>query len=386
MANQPTVAIEKWLTDGWKLYKQNRFTFFFASLLAAPLCIPPLFIFFSGPLYAGLCGMAIQSMRGGDPRIRDIFKGFGRYWAAFFLWLIFPVSLILLCAPPIGILFVPLLWATSMLALPLLIDQGQAGGSAFRTAIKTVLTWKNWWRFWLYGLALTFISLMGIFGFLIGLLITLPFAACAQAIAYRDIFKPEEAFRADIAQPWQKYPFKLNAKYSGPISRIRELHDRIFEEIHSANASIKSLLAGSIEDLNSVFAKAADLMSRLQQIENYLLTTTFQKLHAEKAEITMKLGESSNPTVYSHYREALKVIEERIENHERLEDLSAQITAQLTTLRVSLDNAYAKIIRIKTTEISNARFASDDVSHELRNLQIEMDALLSSLDEMVRSA
>ena len=62
--------------------------------------------------------------------------------------------------------------------------------------------------------------------------------------------------------------------------------------------------------------------------------------------------------------------------------LAAKIRAQLTTIRISLDNALAKIIRIKTTDVSNASFESDGVSRELQNLRLEMDVLLDSLNEM----
>jgi hypothetical protein len=144
-------------------------------------------------------------------------------------------------------------------------------------------------------------------------------------------------------------------------------------------------LESSIEHIDSVFAKAANLISRLQQIDDYLQTTDMQKLHDERVEITRKLAEAPNATVYSQYEEALKALEDRIENHEQIEDLAAQTNAQLTTIRVSLDNTHAKIIRIKTAKISNARLESDDVSKELRNLQIEMDALLNSLDEMAQA-
>ncbi|MCZ6681505.1 MAG: hypothetical protein O7E52_30180, partial [Candidatus Poribacteria bacterium] len=378
MPNQPVVTIEKWFTDGWKLYKKNPFTFFFASVLAALICIPPLFIFFAPPLYAGLYYMALKSMRREDPRIRDIFKGFGRYWGAFFLWLIFALSIFLLAATGVGILFVPLVWAVSMLAFPLLIDEEQTFGAAFGAAFKTVFrfTWKDWWgslknwgRFWLYGLTLTLISFLGIVGCFIGIFITLPLTVCVQVIAYREIFKPEEAFQLETAEPWQRSPFKLKTKYIGPISRVRELRDRIFEAIESANENVRTLMESSIEHIDSVFAKAANLIYRLQQIDDYLQTTDLQKLHAEKTDITRKLAEAPNTAVYSQYSEALATLEERIENHERIEELAAQINAQLTTIRVSLDNTYAKIIRIKTAEISNARFASDDVSKELRNLQ-----------------
>ena len=386
MASQPIVTTEQWFTEGWKLYKRHPVTFFFASLLGALICIPPAFLFFAAPLYAGLYYMALKSMRGEKPRIRDIFKGFHRYWGALFLWWLFLIAFIALCTTAVGILVTPLLWAISMLAFPLLIDERKGVGAAFGAAFKVVFTWKNCARFWLYGLIVPLVSLLGVLGFFFGLFITFPLAACIQVIAYRDIFKPEEAFQQEVLEPWQEYPFKLKAKYIGQISRIRELRNQIFEQIHSADDGVKPLLEGSIEHIDNVFAKAARLSHRLQQIDDYLETTSMQMLHNEKTEITRKLAESSNVAVYAQYEEALRTLEERIENHEQLEELRKQIDARLTTIRVSLDNTHAKIIRIRTTEISNAYLESDDVSRALRDLQIEMDALLKSLDEMPEAA
>ncbi len=386
MASQPIVTTEQWFTEGWKLYKRHPVTFFFASLLGALICIPPAFLFFAAPLYAGLYYMALKAMRGEKPRIRDIFKGFHRYWGALFLWWLFLIAFIVLCTTAVGILVTPLLWAISMLAFPLLIDERKGVGAAFGAALKVVFTWKNCARFWLYGLIVPLVSLLGVLGFGFGLFITFPLAVCIQVIAYRDLFKPEEAFQQEVLEPWQEYPFKLKAKYIGPISRIRELRNQIFEQIHSADDGVKPLLEGSIEHIDNVFAKAAHLSHRLQQIDDYLETTSMQTLHNEKTEITRKLAESPNVAVYAQYEEALQTLEERIENHGRLEELGKQIDARLTTIRVSLDNTHAKIIRIRTTEISNAYFESDDVSRALRDLQIEMDALLKSLDEMSEAA
>lgn len=382
MANQTTVTIEGWFTEGWKLYKRHPVTFFFASVVSALICIPPAFLFFAAPLYAGLYYIALKAMRGEKARIRDIFKGFRRYWGALFLWWLSLIAFIVLCTTGIGILVTPLVWAISMLAFPLLIDERKGVGSAFGTAFRTVFTWKNCARFWLYGLVVPLVSLLGVLGFFFGLFITVPLAVCVQVIAYRDIFKPEEAFQQEANEPWQEYPFKLKAKYIGPISQIRERRNQIFEQIHAADDSVKPLLEGSIEQVDNVFAKAAHLSHRLQQIDDYLETTTRQTLHIEKTEITRKLAESPNAAVYAQYEEVLHALEERIENHGRLEALREQINARLMAIRVSLDNAYAKIIRIKTTEISNAPLESDDVSTALQDLQIEIDALLKSFDEM----
>ena len=381
MASQSVVTIEQWFTEGWRLYKRHPVTFFFASLLGAVICIPPAFLFFAAPFYAGLYYMALKAMRGEKPRVRDIFKGFHRYWGALFLWWLSLIALIVLGPTTVG-LVVPLLWAISMLAFPLLIDERKGVGSAFGTAFTVVLTWKNCARFWLYGLIVPLVSCLGVLGFGFGLFITVPLAVCVQVIAYRDMFKPEEAFQQEVLEPWQKYPFKLKTKYLGPISRIRECRDQIFEQIHSADDSVKPLLEGSIEHIDNVCAKAAHLSHRLQQVDDYLETTTMQTLHTEKTEITRKLAESPSAAVYAQYEDALRTLEERIENHGRLEELREQINARLMTIRVSLDNTHAKIIRIRTTEISNAQLESDDVSRALRDLQIEMDALLKSLDEM----
>ena len=386
MASQSIVTIEQWFTDGWKLYKRHPATFFFASFIGALICIPPAFLFFAAPLYAGLYYMALKAMRGKKPRIRDIFKGFRRYWGVLFLWWLSLIAFLVLCSTTVGVFVVPLLWAISMLAFPLLIDEREDIGSALGTAFKTVFTWKNWAQFWLYGLVVPLVAVLGFLGFFFGLFITMPLAVCVQVIAYRDIFKPEEAFQQEAFEPWQQYPFKLKPKYISPISRIRDVRNQIFEQIHSANENVKPLLEGSIEHIDNVFEKAARLSHRLQQIDDYLETTTMQTLHTEKVEITRKLAESPNAAVYAQYEEALRTLEERIENRGRLEALGKQIDARLTTIRVSLDNTHAKIIRIRTTEISNASLESDDVSRALRELQMEVDVLLKSLDEMSEAA
>lgn len=345
------------------------------------ICILLLIILF-GPLYGGLCYMGLKSMRGRKPRIRDIFRGFERFWGALFLWLIFPIGMFILFSTGVGVFVVPLLCAIAMLAFPLLIDQELSVFSAVSTAFQTVLTWKNWWRFWLFGLVLTLLACLGIVAFGIGIFITLPLAICAQVIAYREIFKPEEVLQGDVAKLGNQYSFTLKAQYIRLISQIRELRDRIFEAIDSANEGVKPLLESSIEHIGGVVSKAADLINRLQQIEEYLQTSSVQNLFREKDDIEGKLTAANNAGVALQYEEALKALKERLANHEHLTNLAAKIRAQLTTIRISLDNALAKIVRIKTTEVGNASFEGDGVSKELQNLRLEMDVLLDSLNEM----
>ena len=418
MASQPTVTIEQWFTEGWDLYKQHPATFSLASFVGMLICIPLAFLFsailriipfffvdilqsamvllFTAPVYAGLYYMALKTMRGEEPRIPDIFEGFRRYWEVLLPWgLLCLIAFIVLSTTAIGILIVPLLWTTAMLAFLLLIDKGQSVGAAFNTAFSTVFTFtrqdwqeslKNWGRFWLYGLALGLVSCVGILGFFVGLFVTVPLAVCVQVIAYRDIFNHDAFFRQGGREPQQEYPFTPKAQNIGPISQIRDICNQILEQIGSASDEVKSLLEDSIETVDNVFAKADRLSQRLQEIDAYLKTTNMQTLQTEKIEITGKREEAPNAAIAAQYEEALQTLEERIENHRRLEELREQINAQLVTIRVSLGNMQAKIIRIKTTEISNAFLESDNVSETLQSLQIETDVLLDSLDEMAETA
>ena len=406
MTNQPAVTIEKWFTEGWQLYKRYPATFSFASFVGVLICTPlaalllaiPIFpdivrnavvFLFAAPLYAGLHYMALKAMRGEEPRIPDIFEGFRRYWRVASLWsLLSLIASIMLGITQVGILLLPLLWTIALLAFPRLIDEGQDVVSAFSAAFNVIFTFtsqdwqeslKNCGRFWLYGLVVVLVSCVGVLGVVFGLCITVPLAVCVQVIAYRDIFK-------EAPQPQQEYSFTPQAQNIGPISQIRELRNQIFEQIRSASDEVKPLLEDSIGAVDNVFAKADRLSQRLQEIDAYLKTTNMQTLNAEKVEITEKLAEAPNTAISAQYQEALHTLEERIENHGRLEELKEQINAQLVTIRMSLGNMQAKIIRIKTTEISNARLESNDVSQTLQNLQIETDALLESLDEVSETA
>ena len=387
MASYPTFTIEERLDAGWELCKrgwelcrQHPILSVLPSLIGAFIFIPPDFLLFAAPLYAIACYLPAKSKRGRRPRIRDIFTACYRYWGALFLWLLL-LALIALCTMIIGVWIIPPAWAILMLVFPPLIDERKNIGSALGPALKIVFRWKNWARFWLYSLIMPLVSWPpGIFGLFFGLVVTLPIAVCIRVIAYGDTFELGEGFQQERPEPRQEAP--LNTQYTGPILRIRELCDQIFEQIRSANNSVRQLLEGSTEYIDSVFEKAVDLSQRLQQIDEYLETTNKQTLQAEKAQITRQRSATPNTRVRAQYEEALRTLEERIENHGRLETLREEIDARLTTIRISLDNTHAKIIRIKTTEISNARLESDNVSETLRDLQIETDVLLESLDEM----
>ena len=153
-----------------------------------------------------------------------------------------------------------------------------------------------------------------------------------------------------------------------------------------ANEGVKPLLDSSIEQIGSVVSKAEDLVNRLDQIEEYRRATSGRSLRREKGELKAKIEATSNADVVLQYQEALKALNERLANHKHMKDLAAKIRAQLTTIRISLDNTLAKVIQIKTADVNSASLERDGFSRDLESLRDEMDVLLDSLNEMERSS
>ena len=411
-SREPTVAITDWIAEGKNIFKKHLATFLVASFLAVltttlifialfweilrifpirdgiQVFIPWarflmtgvkgfLLMTLFGAFYAGLVYMGLKSMRGETPRVRDFFRGFERCWGVFLIWLIFPISMALIGGSgAFAILFTPFLWAIGMLALPLYIDRKLSVSAAMSTAFETVFTSKNWWRFWLYGIAMFCTAFIGFALCGIGVCYTLPLSVCAQMIAYNEVCRPGEIV-PEAAKPSVNQPL---------IAQIWELRDRILEAIDSADEGVKPLLESSVEQIGGVVSKATDLVDRLDQIDEYLETTSEKSLRRERAETEAKLAAAGNAGVALQYEEVLKALRDRLANHERLSDLAAKIRAQLITIRISLDNTLARIVQIKSADISNASLERDGFTRDLENLRIEMDVLLDSLDEMERSS
>ena len=188
---EPKVSILDSIGEGNKILEKHIATFFVASFLAVGTIVVVwqfrrrmgidggtmafLVMTLFGPFHAGLCYMGLKAMRKESPRVWDMFRGFQRCWGVFAIWLVFPVGLTVIGASSgVALLFVPLLWAMGMLAIPLFMDRQLSAAAAVSTAFETVLTWKNWWRFWLFGMALFCLSYIGIAAFVVGVCYTLP--------------------------------------------------------------------------------------------------------------------------------------------------------------------------------------------------------------------
>jgi hypothetical protein len=143
-------------------------------------------------------------MRGEQPSVGDMFRGFDRFWPALFAWVIYLIAISVLGGPSfkfsignldfssslfglVSFVLSPLVYAVYFFVYPLVLEKQRDTAAALDEAARTVFP-RNVVMFWVCGLMFEILAAAGIFGCGIGVFITAPLVLCAQAVAYKDIF------------------------------------------------------------------------------------------------------------------------------------------------------------------------------------------------------
>jgi uncharacterized membrane protein len=187
------VKFEEWLTDGWKLYKDNLFPLIilaviFAGVMAllSKTLIGPTILY--GPVMCGVYYVVFEGLKGREMNVGDISKGFSVFLPAML------ASIVVSIFTAFGFLlfFIPGLFVMAAYAFtfPLIIDRGMDFWEAMETSRKTVME-----RFISFTIFFCLVGLAGLSGsiiLLIGVVVTLPFAFCTVAVAYKEVFGLKE--------------------------------------------------------------------------------------------------------------------------------------------------------------------------------------------------
>jgi len=189
------ISLGDWLSDGWKVYKENWVLMSLATFLGALLSLCTLGIL-SGPLVMGLFRMAFKTMRGERPVMGDLFDWRGRFLQAFLAALIFGAIHIGISSIGgrsqglsgiLSFVIVPFLTAMFGFTMPLIQERGLDVARAINEAWRLVFS-RDALMWWVVGLVFATISAGGFFGCGVGVFLTLPWMICSAAVAYTRIF------------------------------------------------------------------------------------------------------------------------------------------------------------------------------------------------------
>ncbi len=196
------INVSGWLRQGFALFKDNAMVLIIATLLALVLSGATSGIL-AGPMFAGLAILALSLVDRQSPAldIGAVFKGFDFFLNAFLLWLVWTVVFIVICfllglvpviGKPLAALAGVVLKTLLVFALFLIVDRKMEFWPASLESVGRVKA--DFLPLFGFVLALAVIVVLGtLFTCGLGALVTVPFAVCCLAAAYRDLFGPAPA-------------------------------------------------------------------------------------------------------------------------------------------------------------------------------------------------
>jgi hypothetical protein len=202
-SDQSYISLGEWLSRGWHVYKENWVLMSLATLFGGFLSLVTVGIL-AGPVLMGLFRMAFKTMRGEKPEIGDLFNWEGRFGQAFLAFLIFALIQAGISgmdrsgafAALFSFIASPFLTVILGLTMPLILERGTDVAKAINEAGRLIFT-KDALMWWVVGLVFAAISLGGVIGCGVGVLVTIPWMICAASVAYRDIFTIDDPNRTN---------------------------------------------------------------------------------------------------------------------------------------------------------------------------------------------
>jgi hypothetical protein len=188
------ISLGDWLSEGWKIYKENWALMSVASLVGGVLSLCTIGVL-AGPMLMGIYRMAFKTMRGERPEMSDLFNWDGRFLQAFLAFLISAAIYGGLTGAgnqePLFVLvsfvIVPLLTVTLGLAMPLILERKMDIAAAINEVGRLIFS-RDAFMWWVVGLVFATIIPLGFAGCFIGIFLTTPWIISSAAVAYRDVF------------------------------------------------------------------------------------------------------------------------------------------------------------------------------------------------------
>jgi hypothetical protein len=167
------------------------------------------------------------------------------------------------------------------------------------------------------------------------------------------------------------------------LGRIQSLQERLFEENGGAEALLSSRFGASLNQVAALVERCLHLAEKRHQLRVYLETTRPTDLQRQAGQLEAKLESTIDPVTRQLYAQALEQKRGELENYCAIQQAVLRIDGQLDNIECSFGNLLGKLIRLKSIEGSHAVVAQNQVAHELNQLDANLTALESSVNEML---
>lgn len=133
--------------------------------------------------------------------------------------------------------------------------------------------------------------------------------------------------------------------------------------------------------LSPLVKRSLRIAARKQQLVKYLHNVDERALANYTANLRQRIAATQDPVSRAQYEQALKAREAELETYQAISQAAGRIDSQLETVEATFASWKAKVIRIKTVDVSGASMVTEGLDQELAMLNSDIDLLEGSVTE-----
>jgi hypothetical protein len=133
--------------------------------------------------------------------------------------------------------------------------------------------------------------------------------------------------------------------------------------------------------LAPVVKRSVRIATRKQQLVKYLHNVDERALANYATNLRQRIEATQDPVARSQYEHALKAREAELQTYQAISQAAGRIDSQLESVEATFASWKAKVIRIKTVDVSGASMVTQGLDQELAGLNSDIDLLEGSVTE-----
>ncbi|MBS2028467.1 MAG: hypothetical protein JST54_11225 [Deltaproteobacteria bacterium] len=167
-------------------------------------------------------------------------------------------------------------------------------------------------------------------------------------------------------------------------ARIDAACARIEAELAQAPAQLREMLGASAQTATALRQTFQRLQAREAALRAESSEESLKFLQQERAELQKKAEASSDAAVRGSLASAVAAIDEQLRQRGLLRQSADRLDAELTRLSWTLDGMGAQLVRLRSAGQESASAPDAAVLESMQQLQGEIDAIASALEEVAR--
>lgn len=173
----------------------------------------------------------------------------------------------------------------------------------------------------------------------------------------------------------------LNKPYAVRVQRIVAIQKAILQEVGSAAAEHKALLAGTAGRVKHLVEAGARLVGQLQELDRHLAATSQAELARETRSLEQRVASANDRVAKEGFERALAQQKQKAKVYEELGARRERLDAQLVNVEQALETVSSQIIRIKSADTAAATTEGVRIAESLDSLTVDVDAVAETVDE-----